>query len=320
MKLAKDVVVLTNLLLALSCSLAMSAAADFPDYATKTHTYKPFSILSKNHTDTLNDIALSYAVLCKSPSESLAQTMDLLQNYEVVGSSKADGTMTITTFGGIQDGQVVPVALAIDETVSPRRVSYILVNELPAIACDITKFRRFVDREEDQAVNGGEDDIKINNEDQAFKFLSQLVSQNNYYPNGCISIYFEGLEPDSPSKQYNFVVREKHGGECPGDPETAPVRDRFTVFDNGDIGWYDFEQAGYVDILFRDQVPADVKALIYEYEELNSTCRGGSGDSPETMAACENRDAFYPKIKKRGWCWGKEGQLGYEQRWGKCSK
>ena len=63
---------------------------------------------------------------------------------------------------------------------------------------------------------------------------------------------------------------------------------------------------------------AEVIKLMRQEEQLNSQCRGGSGNAPATMAACEKRENILAKIKTQGWCWGTEGQYGYEQDWTKC--
>ncbi|WP_369976624.1 hypothetical protein [Xanthomonas bundabergensis] len=43
-----------------------------------------------------------------------------------------------------------------------------------------------------------------------------------------------------------FAVREKHGDGCPGDPQTAPVRDRYRVERSGAILWYDAAEGDFV--------------------------------------------------------------------------
>jgi hypothetical protein len=44
--------------------------------------------------------------------------------------------------------------------------------------------------------------------------------------------------------------------------------------------------------------------IIAQYEQLNETCRGGSGDEPATMKACDDREALYPKVSAQGYCYG----------------
>lgn len=63
---------------------------------------------------------------------------------------------------------------------------------------------------------------------------------------------------------------------------------------------------------------AEVIKLMRQEDQLNSQCRGGSGDAPATMAACEKRENILAKIKSQGWCWGTGGQFGYERDWTKC--
>ena len=44
----------------------------------------------------------------------------------------------------------------------------------------------------------------------------------------------------------DVAVREKHGEGCPGDPQTAPVRDRYRVERSGAILWYDVAEGDFV--------------------------------------------------------------------------
>lgn len=50
----------------------------------------------------------------------------------------------------------------------------------------------------------------------------------------------------SASTAIDFAVREKHGDGCPGDPQTAPVRDRYRVERSGAILWYDVAEGDFV--------------------------------------------------------------------------
>ncbi|WIH06779.1 hypothetical protein KHF85_04690 [Xanthomonas translucens pv. graminis] len=54
-------------------------------------------------------------------------------------------------------------------------------------------------------------------------------------------------EPASTaSAAIDIAVREKHGDGCPGDPQTAPVRDRYRVERSGAILWYDVAEGDFV--------------------------------------------------------------------------
>jgi hypothetical protein len=62
------------------------------------------------------------------------------------------------------------------------------------------------------------------------------------YPDGTTCASFE-IDGDV------VVVREVHGaGNCAGDPETSPVRDRFRVPASGGVERYDVESDSYVPL------------------------------------------------------------------------
>jgi len=50
---------------------------------------------------------------------------------------------------------------------------------------------------------------------------------------------------------------------------------------------------------------AGINAQIKTWTELNRACRGGSGDSPKTWDACNQREAAGAILKKNGLCQGK---------------
>lgn len=58
--------------------------------------------------------------------------------------------------------------------------------------------------------------------------------------------------------------------------------------------------------------------LIAEVDRLNGKCRGGSGDSPDTMAACEQRDDVIGELKRLGWCYGPDYEVQSKKRWLQC--
>ncbi|WP_318874286.1 hypothetical protein RWA02_02660 [Sinorhizobium meliloti] len=58
--------------------------------------------------------------------------------------------------------------------------------------------------------------------------------------------------------------------------------------------------------------------LISQWYQDNSTCRGSIGDSPERTAACSRREALTPKLEAVGWCYGREGEYGYQMDWHVC--
>ena len=107
----------------------------FPNNVKTTWSYKPFVILSSKLGKEMSDVSIAKKFVCKSPAETLQETMELLQNYDLVDSSKTDGTLTVTSFRGVQQGKRVTVSLAVDEQSRPRIVRYILVDGMPALNC-----------------------------------------------------------------------------------------------------------------------------------------------------------------------------------------
>lgn len=60
-------------------------------------------------------------------------------------------------------------------------------------------------------------------------------------------------------------------------------------------------------------------ALIQKVDKLNDQCRGGSGASPATQAACDQREITMKLVEKAGWCWGPLDSIGADKRWIPCS-
>ena len=67
-------------------------------------------------------------------------------------------------------------------------------------------------------------------------------------------------------------------------------------------------------------VPPNVKALVKAEAELNNLCRGGPGDDPKTLQACDDRNAVETRLYAVGWCYGMRGQAGYQMKGHKCTK
>jgi hypothetical protein len=62
-------------------------------------------------------------------------------------------------------------------------------------------------------------------------------------------------------------------------------------------------------------LPDNFQALNSRWQELNSRCRGGSGDDPRTHEACQRRNAVEQQIKNLGYTYGCPGDAGYEAYW-----
>ena len=61
-----------------------------------------------------------------------------------------------------------------------------------------------------------------------------------------------------------------------------------------------------------------VSDLLKREATLNGTCRGGSGDSPATQKACEERDRIGKQLEAQGWCYGPQSVPQYQKKWGPC--
>ncbi|WP_275782648.1 hypothetical protein [Pararhizobium gei] len=73
-------------------------------------------------------------------------------------------------------------------------------------------------------------------------------------------------------------------------------------------------------VLETDQGATRPLRLLSQWHRENTTCRGSSGNSPETMAACDRRESIYGKLKSVGWCYGREGEYGYQMDWHVCDE
>lgn len=58
--------------------------------------------------------------------------------------------------------------------------------------------------------------------------------------------------------------------------------------------------------------------MLARWQDQNGKCRGGSGDDSETWKACEARDYTELALRAAGWCYGREGEYGYQMNWHRC--
>ena len=65
-------------------------------------------------------------------------------------------------------------------------------------------------------------------------------------------------------------------------------------------------------------IPKDISGLIKKADFLNDKCRGGSGDNPETIKSCDERDKYVDLLHNKGWCYGKASQIEADKTWQKC--
>ena len=65
------------------------------------------------------------------------------------------------------------------------------------------------------------------------------------------------------------------------------------------------------------QSPEATQAM-RRWDDANGRCRGGSGDNPATMKACDERESLYQAAVRLGWCYGRANEYGYQNRWHRC--
>lgn len=63
-----------------------------------------------------------------------------------------------------------------------------------------------------------------------------------------------------------------------------------------------------------------VKDLIAIARDLDSMCRGSSGDTPNLEHICAIRDRTFSVVGAMGYCYGKKGEYGAQMRWHRCTK
>ncbi len=55
--------------------------------------------------------------------------------------------------------------------------------------------------------------------------------------------------------------------------------------------------------------------MIPQWQDQNRECRGGSGNSDETLRAYDRREAIGAKFEAVGWCYGREAEYGDQTNW-----
>ncbi len=71
-------------------------------------------------------------------------------------------------------------------------------------------------------------------------------------------------------------------------------------------------------VLASDKGVSGPHRIVSQWQDENSRCRGGAGDSDETWRACDRREAIGAKLKLVGWCYGHPGEAGYQMSWHQC--
>lgn len=73
-------------------------------------------------------------------------------------------------------------------------------------------------------------------------------------------------------------------------------------------------------VLTTDRKAREPARIISQWYDQNGDCRGGSGDSDETWQACNRREVIGAKLQAVGWCYGREGEAGYQMEWHACGR
>jgi hypothetical protein len=76
-----------------------------------------------------------------------------------------------------------------------------------------------------------------------------------------------------------------------------------------------FTVAVFLAILTSASASSSTDQLIAKWNELNSKCRGGSGDNPKTLEACDARDELSSILEAMGYSYGCDGEAGYQSFW-----
>jgi hypothetical protein len=66
-------------------------------------------------------------------------------------------------------------------------------------------------------------------EKHALHILVTRLANDKLYDSWTNSACLSFITDGKTKTYYDFVIREKHNGVCPGDPDTAPIIDRFRV-------------------------------------------------------------------------------------------
>jgi hypothetical protein len=73
-------------------------------------------------------------------------------------------------------------------------------------------------------------------------------------------------------------------------------------------------------VVSTDRRPSGPVRIIAQWQDDDNSCRGGHGDSPETMKACDRREVITAKLEALGLCYGREGEQGYQMDWHICGR
>lgn len=116
---------------------------------------------------------------------------------------------------------------------------------------------------------------------------------------------------------------------------TEVRQDRYRVVGDCDEAGEIWQSSFFLDVLGDDDIAIDgqphqlcvgnpgvdvgsANANIEEWMDWNERCRGGSGDDPATLVACDRRSDVSKRLEGLNLCYGKEDQSGAEYEWHTC--
>ena len=99
---------------------------------TKSWGYKSFSVTSTKLKKEMSDTYVAANLMCRSTKSSPVASMDLLQNYDLIGTTNIDGIVS-TYFKGKQSGSRAIIMFLIDP--STNILKYVYVNDMLTLRC-----------------------------------------------------------------------------------------------------------------------------------------------------------------------------------------
>jgi len=147
----------------------------------------------------------------------------------------------------------------------------------------------------------------------------------------CVRLWVHALDPNEHPKPGSLyaIMRQVRENDPPWIKQQNKVdfmatacnidRALAKVIIEDEIGMPLDESKPELDPALRDREPDQgngaVTALIKRYRQEDEKCRGGYGD---TAPACAARVTYAAKLSAIGWCYGKQGEFGYQMTWHKC--
>jgi hypothetical protein len=113
--------------------LAALLLADAGAQSTSTNS-APFTVVSSKHRREITDKVIASSLMCKSTRQNMTTFMDLVENFDLVGSSAMDGSISSTTFRGQRAGRSVAVKFFVNSRTN--LLSSVWVDGDLVLACD----------------------------------------------------------------------------------------------------------------------------------------------------------------------------------------